>query len=132
MLRFNEKEYGRILTNSIENKNKIIKEIQLMDKFEFEYLPEDLILLINNHTILEDCSLIYVGKFYELDLEELHGRLESNNVPFGILLGNHNYEYGYTTLDQKSKKTTIRWLYENGFYDKNDVHSQYGLSYLNN
>lgn len=132
MLCFNEKGYGRILTNSIENKNKILKEIKIMNEFEFEYIPNDLIFIIDNDTILDDCQLVYNGKFYDLDLEELHNRLEAKRVPFGVLIGNYDYEYGFVNLSEGSKKTSIRWLYENGFYNKNNVHSQYGLSYLNN
>jgi hypothetical protein len=130
-MKFDYKEYGIILTDSVKHKKAIIAEMRKMDSEEVEYyMPDDIIAIINKDTILEECQLVYVGKFDVINLEELHNRMETKGVPFAILMGRYDREYDVITLSKKSWRTSIRWLFENGFYTRENVHAQYGITYL--
>ena len=75
-MRFKRKGYGRIFTSSEENIVKIREVIRAMDADEYDYLPDDLIAVYPGYD-----QVVYNGKFYDFDLDELVERCQREGIP---------------------------------------------------
>ena len=64
-----KKHKARIYTDKQENIDKIKEIIKEIDKFEYEYLPDDLITVFNGKI-----DYVYNGKFYDIDMDEIMKR----------------------------------------------------------
>ena len=91
---FSRKTYARIFTTSIENLTKIKLIMKSIDEDEYDYCPENLICAEKPSVIKigdKDCykiCLAYVGKFDEMDMNELSIRCMMENIPIYIWHGN--------------------------------------------
>lgn len=95
---FSRKTHARIFTNSPENVEKIKSIMKEMDEFEYDYFPEDLITYskpfmakIGDKNYYK-IPLTYVGKFDEMDMNELSIRCMMENIPIYIWYGNNRDE----------------------------------------
>jgi hypothetical protein len=127
MYRFDEKQFGRIFTDKEENILKIQNIIKEIDEDEFEYLPENLIIVYKG-----GFDTTYNGKFYDIDLDELINRCNKQHITCGIVKAHQDYswEFDEPILDQESLGKCIRQFYESGFWTKEQVLEHYRLSYL--
>lgn len=66
MRTFTLKGYGRIYVQEEEDIKKVKDEIREMDLYEFGYLPEELITIIDEYPTMK-----YTHKFDALDLDKL-------------------------------------------------------------
>lgn len=74
--KFSSKRYGRIYVYH-EKDIQVVKDIiKDMDDFEYEYLPMTLITTVDKFP-----EIVYVGKFDDLDLDELAVRCVKQNIP---------------------------------------------------
>lgn len=69
------KGFSRIYTDKQENIDKIKEIIRIMDEFEYDYLPDDLISVFDGKI-----EYVYNGKFFEIDMKELVARCESRGI----------------------------------------------------
>jgi small-conductance mechanosensitive channel len=69
MRNFIRKTQGRIYVNYLDDIQKVKDEIKEMNEFEYEYLPNDFIVLFNKYP-----ETVYTGKFDDLDIDELTAR----------------------------------------------------------
>ena len=74
MKKFTRKWYGRIYIKDGINKERVEELIKILDEFEYDYLPSNLITTFDNYPQVE-----YTGKF-EIDLD----LLEANCINEGI------------------------------------------------
>lgn len=95
---FSRKTHARIFTDSSENVEKIKSIMKEMDEFEYDYFPEDLITYskpfmakINDRNYYK-IPLVYIGKFDEMDMNELSIRCMMENIPIYIWYGNSRDE----------------------------------------
>jgi hypothetical protein len=127
MVRFDEKQGGRIFTDKVENIQKIKDILKAMDEFEFEYLPDDLISIYKNRF---EC--VYNGKFYEVDLDELVSKCQANGIVCGYIIGHSIYDSFGTSfeVDSNSIAKCIQMFFQSGFWSNSDVLKYYNLDYL--
>jgi hypothetical protein len=60
------KSYGAIYVNNIEDVEKVKEIIEEMDKYEFDYLPNELIKPFSEYP-----SVAYTHKFCDMDMDKL-------------------------------------------------------------
>lgn len=97
---FFRKTYARIFTTSIENLTKIKIIMKSIDENEYDYCPENLIcaekssvIKIGDKDYYNICLVyVYVGKFDEMDMNELSIRCMMENIPIYIWYGNSRDE----------------------------------------
>jgi len=86
-MRFKRKGYGRIYTDLKENITKIREIIRIMDEYEYDYLPGDLIAVYEGHD-----EPVYNGKFYDLDLDALLERCQRESIPCRVVVVEDIYD----------------------------------------
>lgn len=91
---FSCKTHARIFTTSPENIEKIKFIMKEMDDFEYDYFPKNLITCdkpliakIGDRNCYK-IPLVYVGKFDEMDMNELSIRCMMEDIPIYIWYGN--------------------------------------------
>jgi len=63
---FTRKGYGRIYTRTEEDIRKVQRIIKEIDKYEYEYMPKDLVTTFSDFP-----KVTFIGKFDDLDLNKL-------------------------------------------------------------
>ena len=86
IMTFDRKGYGRIYTDKEENIQPIKDIIKEMDEFEFGYLPKDLIAVYQG-----EIRHVYIGKFDELDLNDLMKRCWNKGIHVFCTFGHEPY-----------------------------------------
>lgn len=125
MDKFEEKQFGRIYTDTTENIKKIKDIIKQMDQFEYEYLPKDLITVYKGYFSCE-----YVGKFDDLNLDELINNCKKKNIPCGYIKGYEEDCFNTCCLDKNSVDKCVKLFYESGMWSKEDVLKYYEIDYI--
>ena len=98
-MKFSRKGYGAIFTDKQENVELIRHEIELMDEFEFSYLPDGLVRVFDptiktaENGEYVSVKVCYTHKFDSLDLNELVLRCWRKGIHAWYMEGNYNDEY---------------------------------------
>jgi hypothetical protein len=85
MRKFTRKGYGRIYCRNDGDTTAVMKIIKEMDQYEFEYLPNNLIVPFTEYP-----KVVYIGKFDDLDLDELTDKCWNKGIYIWIFDSGYN------------------------------------------
>lgn len=119
---FEYKGYGRIFVENEKDIQIVKNKIKELDNFEYEYLPDDLIIVWRGD--LDDITYCY--KFDKLDIDNLCRELFNCGVKCAWVKGESK------DCDNHFLLTDFQafFMYKAGFMNKHEILEEFGLEFL--